>query len=103
MGTHKLTGNKQFYVALTERRLVLSEINSTSPMRAFERKDVSIAAKRKKWTDVGNMKTTISEGYEVDLKLPNKEAYTFRLYETNAYDPQHAGNVATLLERTGVA
>jgi hypothetical protein len=103
MGSHKLMNNRQFYAALTEKRLLLDEPNGVGPLRAYDRNAVSISAQRKKWTDTGNTQTVVSHGWEVDLALPDGEKHTLRLYESNAYDPGQAMSISTFLQQLGVS
>jgi hypothetical protein len=101
MGTHKLTKNRQFYVALTNRRLFLSEL--AGPMRVFDRNSVKLQAVRATWTTHGNVQMTTSHGWEVQLALPDGESHSLRMYNENAYDPAHGLALATFTRELGVA
>jgi hypothetical protein len=102
VGTNQLTGNRQFYVALTNQRLLLDEAKSGAPMRTFDRKAIQIQGQRKTWNDQGNMQTTVSEGSEILLGLPS-ESHTLRLYDSNPYDPAHAVNAKAFMRELGQA
>jgi hypothetical protein len=102
-GTGNMLGkNRQFYLALTNKRLLLSEVG-TPQLLTYERGAVGVGAKKAKWTTTGNMQTTTMYGYDVDLKLPNGESHALRLYAESPYDPAHAPALDTFLREVGAA
>jgi hypothetical protein len=101
---NKLSKNTALMMAVTNQRVLVQDTSASGPVRAFDRKAVQIAAPAQKWTDVGNMQTTVSEGWEVSLQLPTGEAYKgLRLYGEDPYYPQQAGNVPQFLGAIGQA
>jgi hypothetical protein len=98
MGTWKLTNNRQFYVGVTNRRLLLSEPNTGVPLRAYSRAETSIKVMRKKWVDQGNTTIRTTHGWEVELRLPPGEAYTLRLHPY-----YQAASAAAFAKSLGVA
>jgi hypothetical protein len=70
--------------------------------RSFERQTVQIAAPRKRWIDSGNLQTTLSEGWELSLRLPGGELIDgLRLYGENICFSQQAANVPSFLAAVG--
>ena len=85
MTTWKIMNNRQFWVGLTNQRLLMTETDGGSPLRSYGRAEASVRAARKKFVDTGNMTTRITHGWEVEIRLPRNqdgegEAYTMRLY-----------------------
>ncbi|HSI06673.1 MAG: hypothetical protein ACAI38_19215 [Myxococcota bacterium] len=103
VGTGKTIGkNRQFYIALTNKRLLLNEVGSPQ-MLAYDRGAVGVSAKKAKWTTTGNMQTTTTYGYDVDVKLPSGESHALRLYAESPYDTGHAPAMSTFLREVGAA
>lgn len=97
-----LKKNHGFYVALTNQRFLLLDPGQGNQLRAFERDLVSISAQRQRWTDTGNMQTTISEGWEVALTLPQGESYAgLRMYASDPYYADQEKGVPAFLAALG--
>lgn len=97
-----LKKNHGFYVALTNQRFLLLDAGQGNQLRAFERELVSISANRQRWTDTGNMQTTISEGWEVAITLPQGETYSgLRMYASDPYYADQERGVPTFLAALG--
>ena len=89
-------------IAATNQQLLVKDLRQPAPLRAFDLAAVKIAAPRKKWTDTGNMQTTVSEGWEVSMQLPAGEAYDeLRLYAEDPYRTAQAANVPRFLAAIG--
>jgi hypothetical protein len=87
----KMLSARQFYVGLTDRRLVLQEHGK--PTRTFDRRAVQLSICEKTFTDSGNMTTTVSRGWELRMSLPDGK-HTCRVY---AGEGEHAQHVQMLV------
>jgi hypothetical protein len=93
-----LKKNHGFYVALTDQRFFLLDPGQGNQLRVFEREMVSISAKKQRWTDIGNMQTTISEGWEITITLPQGESYSgLRMYASDGYYADQERGVPSFL------
>lgn len=97
-----LKKNHGFYVALTNQRFLMLDPGQGNQLRAFERELVSISANRRRWTDIGNMQTTISEGWEIGITLPQGESYSgLRMYASDPYYADQQKGVPAFLAAPG--
>ncbi len=91
----KLLSARIYYVAVTNRRVVLKQAGGDT--RAFERAAVELAIRAKTFTDVGNMQTTISRGWELRIGLPDGTRGAWRVYDHAEGLPDHAAHVQALV------
>jgi hypothetical protein len=91
----KMISARIFYVGLTDRRLVLHEPGKET--RTFERRAVQLSICEKTFSDVGNMTTTVSRGYELKLVLPDGTRHACRVYAQMHGIPDHPENVTALI------
>ena len=91
----KMFSARIFYVGLTDRRLVLHEPGKET--RTFDRKTVQLSICEKTFSDVGNMTTTVSRGYELKLALPDGARHACRVYSQMDGMPDHAAHVSALI------
>lgn len=85
---------KIYYVAITNRRVVLKLAGGET--RSFDRGAVRIAIAKKTFTDIGNMQTTYSEGWELRVELPG-EKHAWRVYAEAYGIADHAAQVQALV------
>jgi len=100
----KMLSARMFYVGLTDRRLVLHEPGKAT--RTFERRAVQLSIREKTFSDVGNMTTTVSRGWELKLALPDGTRHACRVYAEAYGIPDHAAHVQALvvaLQRTAAS
>ncbi|MDQ3337782.1 MAG: hypothetical protein M4D80_21690 [Myxococcota bacterium] len=92
----KMLSARIFYVGLTDRRLVLHEPGKGDP-RTFDRRTVQLSICEKTFSDVGNMTTTVSRGYELKLVLPDGTRHACRVYAQMDGIPDHVAHVQALI------
>lgn len=84
----KMMSANIFYLGLTSRRLVVQLASEDG--RTFDRAAVRMSIRAKTFTDVGNMQTTYSQGWELELELPDGAGrHTLRVYEDAIGIPEH--------------
>jgi hypothetical protein len=99
---NKLKANQALMVAVTNQRVFVKDLKTEGPMRAFDRSSVRIAAPQTRWTDIGNMQVTYSDGWELSLRLPGGESYSgLRMYGADPYYIPQAENVPQFLAAIG--
>jgi hypothetical protein len=71
-------------------------------MRSFAvavllREHSRLAIARKAFSNTGNMATTVSTGWELQIELPGGERHALRVYEQAAGIPEHPGCVEAMV------
>ncbi len=92
---------KVYYVAVTNLRVVIKLAGGET--RSFERGAVQMSIAKKTFTDVGNMQTTYTEGWELRLVLPGNEKHAWRVYAEAYGIADHAAQVQALVASLAVA
>ncbi len=86
---------KVYYVAVTNRRVVIKLAGGET--RSFERSAVQMSIARKRFADVGNMQTTYTEGWELIVVLPGNDKNAWRVYAEAYGIPEHGTQVQALV------
>lgn len=91
----KLLSARIYYVGITGRRVVVLEPGKEH--RTFDRSSVQLSICEKTFTDAGNMSTTISQGWELVMVLPDGARHVCRVYAHVNGVPDHPGHVQALV------
>jgi hypothetical protein len=93
----KMLSAKLFYVAITDRSFFV-QLGGT-PTRRFDRAAVAVTCRAKTFTDVGNMTTTYTSGYELTWTLSDGERHTCRVYAEAHGIADHGAHVQALVHQ----
>jgi len=100
VATHrKLLSATIYYVGVTNRRFALKPAGGAT--QVFDRRTVQLAIKQKTFTDVGNMQTTISHGWELAVVLPDGTRQAWRVYDHAEGIADHGAHVRALVAALG--
>jgi hypothetical protein len=100
VATHrKMLSATIYYVAVTNRRFAMKPAGS--PTQLFDRRAVQLAIKQKTFTDVGNMQTTISHGWELAVTVPDGTRQAWRVYDHADGIADHGAQVRALVAVLG--
>lgn len=99
--TKNMFGMKVFFMGITDKQFFFNEYGK--PLRVFERNsDLSIRLKKRRFTDSGNMQTTISQGWEANVSLPGNESYKWRIYDSLDGYPEQLQHLTQLMRMVDV-